>query len=185
MSNFYLLIISIFCTHVLATEGNFNNNDLSCSKEVKKDCVVTFDYTLTDGEENFIDTSHGSKPRIYLQGRKDLLPSIMQALNGRHSGEKFEITLTPLEGYGEYDKDLIKTVPLSAFGTQKVERGMEFKTTKPDGSETAITVISVENGKVIVDGNHPLSGKTLKLSLEILSIRPPTSEELKNGIVEN
>lgn len=178
---FKLVTLLFMCVHIYSVYAE--DGDSLCLNVVMKDCVVTFDYTLKDDKGAVLDSTHGSTPRIYLQGRDDLLPSITRALNGRLLGEKFKLLLPPAQGYGEYDKNLIETVPISSFGgDRKIEKGMEFIGKKPDGSDHVISVVSVENGVVTVDGNHPLAGKTLLLDIEILLIRSPTVDELKNGV---
>jgi FKBP-type peptidyl-prolyl cis-trans isomerase SlyD len=42
-------------------------------------------------------------------------------------------------------------------------------------------VTKVEDGKVFIDGNHPLAGKTLHFDIEIVDVRAAAPEEIAHG----
>jgi FKBP-type peptidyl-prolyl cis-trans isomerase SlyD len=44
--------------------------------------------------------------------------------------------------------------------------------------------MSVENGEVFLDGNHPFAGKTLTVSMTVKAIRDATIEEIGTGLSE-
>jgi FKBP-type peptidyl-prolyl cis-trans isomerase SlyD len=50
------------------------------------------------------------------------------------------------------------------------------------GGET-ITVVSVENDEVTIDGNRPLAGVTLHFAVDIIEVREATADELEHGHV--
>ena len=41
----------------------------------------------------------------------------------------------------------------------------------------------IADGKVVVDGNHPLAGQTLNFACTIAAVRAATQEELSHGHV--
>ena len=95
------------------------------------------------------------------------------------------MTVQPNDGYGEFNEELVQTVSSDVFdGVDAIEPGMQFQTSNDDGSggET-ITVISVENDEVTIDGNHPLAGVTLHFAVDIVNVREATAEELEHGHV--
>jgi FKBP-type peptidyl-prolyl cis-trans isomerase SlyD len=51
-----------------------------------------------------------------------------------------------------------------------------------EGKELLMTVVSIENGEVFLDGNHPFAGKTLKVSMTVTAIRDATVEEIGTGL---
>ena len=53
------------------------------------------------------------------------------------------------------------------------------------GKELMMTVMSVENDEIFLDGNHPLAGKTLMLSMTVKEIRDATVEEVGSGLAED
>jgi FKBP-type peptidyl-prolyl cis-trans isomerase SlyD len=49
-----------------------------------------------------------------------------------------------------------------------------------DGSLYIVT--DVADGKVVLDGNHPLAGMALRFSLEVLAVRTAKAEEISRGV---
>jgi FKBP-type peptidyl-prolyl cis-trans isomerase SlyD len=43
-------------------------------------------------------------------------------------------------------------------------------------------VTDIAGGKAVLDGNHPLAGMALRFSLEILSVRAASGEEIARGV---
>jgi FKBP-type peptidyl-prolyl cis-trans isomerase SlyD len=44
------------------------------------------------------------------------------------------------------------------------------------------TVTHIENGNLIVDGNHPMAGKAITFHISVIGIRDADAEELANGV---
>ena len=56
--------------------------------------------------------------------------------------------------------------------------------TTPDLPKDAIyTVTEVYDTHVVLDGNHPLAGLALRLSLKVCDVRTATEEEVEQGSV--
>ena len=76
------------------------------------------------------------------------------------------------EAYGEVRKDLIQEVSKSNLPADlKPEVGMQLQSNGQDGSTILVTIVKVENDKVIVDANHPLAGKDLVFDIEVVDIK--------------
>lgn len=147
--------------------------------KIDKNKVVSIHYTLRNNEGKVLDTSEGRGPLNYIQGIGQLIPGMEEALEGKSSGEKLEISIEPEKGYGVRNEDLVVEVPRTAFGQSEVKKGMQFQTDKGD----VVTVTNVGLEKVTVDANHPLAGENLNFSVEILEVREATSSELEHGHV--
>ena len=50
------------------------------------------------------------------------------------------------------------------------------------GESRKFTVSRIENGKLTVDGNHPLAGKTITFNITVTRIRDATAEETADGV---
>jgi FKBP-type peptidyl-prolyl cis-trans isomerase SlyD len=114
-----------------------------------------------------------------------LIPGLEAQLLGKVAGDKLNVTVQPDDGYGEFNEQLVQTVPSDVFEVvESIEPGMQFQTSNEGGSggET-ITVVSVENDEVTIDGNHPLAGVTLHFDVDIIEVREATTEELEHGHV--
>ncbi|GAB3700422.1 peptidylprolyl isomerase [Spirosoma flavus] len=146
---------------------------------ITKDAVAAIHYTLRDSNGTILDSSQGRDPLYYLHGAHNLIPGMEESLEGRKTGDHFQVEIAPEKGYGELDPNLTERVPRKAFGGQPVEAGMQFQSN--DGQ--VITVVGVEPEFIVVDGNHPLAGKTLHFDVEVIAVRDATPDELSHGHV--
>ena len=48
--------------------------------------------------------AEGRAPLAYLHGAKNIVPGLEKAIEGKAVGESVEVTVTPAEGYGDYDR---------------------------------------------------------------------------------
>ena len=153
--------------------------------KVEEHAVVLIHYVLTNDDKEVLDSSEGQDPLAYLHGTGHLIPGLEAQLLGKVAGDKLDVTVQPDDGYGEFNEELVQTVPSKAFeGVEKIEPGMQFQTSNEDGSgEQTITVVSADNDEVTIDGNHPLAGVTLHFAVDIIEIREATAEELEHGHV--
>jgi FKBP-type peptidyl-prolyl cis-trans isomerase SlyD len=151
--------------------------------QITSDAVVSIHYTLTNDSGETLDSSAGGEPLAYLHGRGNLIPGLENALAGKQAGDKLQVKVPPGEGYGEYDKALLQSVPRRSFkGVGNVQVGMQFQVQSPQGPR-AVTVTRVAGDMVTVDGNHPLAGKNLTFDIEITDVRSAREEELAHGHV--
>lgn len=145
--------------------------------------VVSIHYTLTNEQGEVLDRSPESEPLAYLHGEGNIIRGLEKALEGRTIGERLTVTVTPSEGYGERDESMVQPVPKSAFeGVDDIQPGMQFQAQSEEGIQL-VTVLTVENETVMLDGNHPMAGITLVFDVEISAVRDATSEEIEHGHV--
>lgn len=152
---------------------------------VEDDVVVSIDYTLSvDGE--IIDTSEEEGPLEFLQGHGNIIPGLEKAMYGLKPGDTQNVTVTPEQGYGEYDPEAILDVSRSEFPKEiPLKPGVELEVTDQEGDMQFAKIISVSKGEVKLDFNHPLAGKTLEFVVTVTELRQPTAEELDHGHVHS
>jgi FKBP-type peptidyl-prolyl cis-trans isomerase SlyD len=150
---------------------------------IAQNSVVTIHYTLKDDTGVVIDSSREGDPIAYLHGHGNLVPGLERELEGKNTGDKVNVSVTPEQGYGEYDKNLVQQVPRRALqGIANVKVGMRLQAQTPQGSR-AVVVTRLVGDMVTIDGNHPLAGKNLNFDVEITDVRDATAEELEHGHV--
>ena len=150
---------------------------------IAQDKAVAIQYTVKDENGTQVDTSEGRGPLWYLHGHKNIIPGLENALDGLKEGEEFSAQVAPDEAYGEHREELIQRVPRTAFqGVDSVEVGMVFNA-QTDGGPLQVEVTEVEEEVVVVDGNHPLAGKSLDFSGKVETVRDASAEELEHGHV--
>jgi FKBP-type peptidyl-prolyl cis-trans isomerase SlyD len=150
---------------------------------IAQNSVVTIHYTLKDDAGEVIDSSREGDPIAYLHGHGNLVPGLERELEGKNTGDKLNVSVTPEQGYGEYDKQLVQQVPRRALqGIPNVKVGMRLQAQTPQGPR-AVVVTRLVGDMVTIDGNHPLAGKNLNFDVEITDVRDATAEELEHGHV--
>ena len=144
---------------------------------VEEHAVVLIHYVLTNDDKEVLDSSEGQDPPVYLHGTGHLIPGPEAQLLGKTAGDKLDVTVQPGDGYGEFNEELVQVVPSDVFdGVESIEPGMQFQTSNEDGSDgETITVVSVENDEVTIDGNHTLAGVTLHFAVDIIEVREATA----------
>jgi FKBP-type peptidyl-prolyl cis-trans isomerase SlyD len=151
--------------------------------QIANNLVVSFDYTLKDPEGNLIDSSDKGQPLSYIQGLGQIIPRLESAMLGKQTGDKFQITISPLEAYGEYNDELVQKIPKDQFEAGvNIVPGMQFSAER-EGEHYTITVLEVEEENVVIDGNHPLAGIELNFDVSITEVRDATAEEISHGHV--
>ena len=109
--------------------------------------------------------------------------ALIDLVEGRSAGDKFDVVVSPEEGYGTPNEMLIQVVPREAFqGVDELEVGMQFQAQTPQGA-ISVVIASIEDGMVTVDGNHPLAGQTLHFAIEVTEVREASVEEVLHGHV--
>jgi len=151
--------------------------------KIEKNKVVTIDYTLTDNDGKVIDSSQGREPLTYLHGTGALIPGLENELEGKGAGDKLKVAIKPENGYGVRNEALLQQIPRSNFGhVEDLQVGMQFQANTEQGA-VLITIITVEEETVTVDGNHPLAGVELNFDVEIKEVRAASEEEISHGHV--
>ena len=143
--------------------------------------VVTIDYTVKNDEGEVIDSSSGKQPLVYLHGASGIIQGLEDSLEDLHKGDSFQVTVQAEKGYGPINRRLISEVPKSRFPENAdLSIGQVFIQNGPQG-QRHLKVIEVKTETVVVDGNHPLAGKTLHFTGNIVDIREGTAGELQHG----
>ena len=153
--------------------------------EIKQQCVVALTWILKDtlGEElDVLDD-----PVEFLIGGDDLFEVVEEALQGYKVGARLDLQIEPEEGFGDYDDQLVFLEPRDLFPAE-LEEGMTMEgSALPAGcnadapKDVFYTVTEMYPDHIVLDGNHPLAGIALRLSLKIEGIREATEEEIGRG----
>ena len=153
--------------------------------EINNACVVALTWTLKDTLGETLDTL--DEPVEFLVGGKDLLPKIEEALQGHAKGAQVDLHIEPEDAFGDFDDQLIFLEARSLF-PKDLEEGMTIEgTALPAGTNTdaprnvLYTVTEIYPEHVVLDGNHPLAGIGLRLSLQVASVREATEDETARG----
>ncbi len=138
---------------------------------------VSLTYTICDDRGSVLEQS--DLPVGYVHGgQQELIGGMDRAVGGKRAGDTVELTLSPEDGFGPHDPDLTFTDDIGNVPTQFRHLGAEVQMQNESGGVKTFYVTRIENGRLTVDGNHPLAGKSLRVKVRIQDVRDPTREEL-------
>ena len=114
------------------------------------------------------------EPTPVIVGMKRLIPGLDEALIGMNPGEKKTVEIQPEKGFGKRDPNLVRLVPISAFKKSNI-KPVPGAIVDVDGYPAR--VLSTSGGRVQIDFNHELAGKTLIYEIEVKSVIKNDSEK--------
>lgn len=156
-------------------------------KSIQPNARVVLEYTLHDAEGHVLDASdlEDGEPIVYVHGYGMLVPGLEVALTGLEQGATKEVVVSPEEGFGERDEDLVMEVDRADFPNPKeVAVGDEVVAETADGDEHPMRVLEVKKDTVVVDANHPLAGVTLKYTVKVSEVAEATEEEIAEAAAD-
>ncbi|MGI9316525.1 MAG: FKBP-type peptidyl-prolyl cis-trans isomerase [bacterium] len=148
---------------------------------ISKDKVVSFHYRMYEEDEVLEDSRADDQQVLYLHGHRNMLAALEEALEGRQSGDQFNITLSPEKAYGHRKEAAYERVPIKYLATKSKPRPGSIVQVNTQQGPREVVVMKVGKFNVDVDTNHPLAGKTLKFEIEIGEVREASQEELSHG----
>jgi FKBP-type peptidyl-prolyl cis-trans isomerase SlyD len=118
-------------------------------------------------------------PIPIIVGAGHVLKGIEDSLIDMDEGDEKEIEIPPSEGFGERDPKLIQLIPMSEFRKQSIKPQVGMSITS-EGSTGKIR--SISGGRVRVDFNHELAGKTLQYQIKVQKIIEDDVEKIRSMI---
>lgn len=151
------------------------------SKEViKPGKFVSLTYHIVDMDGTVLEQN--DIPVSYVHGGEtELIGNMDKAVVGKSAGDEVELVIPPEESFGEHDPDLTFTDDIENVPPQFRQLGAEVQMQNEDGEIKKFYVTRIEDGKLTVDGNHPLAGKSLKVCVKILEVRDATMADMQSG----
>lgn len=166
----------------------------SNSNVVSEGDFVIVEYTARDKETNTIfDTTYeevAKEAKIYKEGEiygPQLLivgegwsvSGLEKRIVGIKEGETKVIEVPPEEGFGRRDPSKIEKIPLRRFRKEGINPKPKMRV---NINNRIGTVLHVGAGRVLVDFNQPLAGKTLVYELKVDKILKDETEKIQQLI---
>ncbi|MEH6551856.1 MAG: FKBP-type peptidyl-prolyl cis-trans isomerase [Pseudomonadales bacterium] len=151
--------------------------------ELSKDRVGVFHYTLSNLQQETLESSHDGDPQVYLHGAGNIMPALERALEGKSEGDHVEVTLDAIDAYGLRKDDMIQRMPVKHLRPPK---GGKLKSGGVAAIETKqglrqVKIVKMGKFQATVDANHPLAGETLNFIIDISRVREANADELAHG----
>lgn len=149
---------------------------------------VEFAYDLyeigKEGETLVYQTPEEQPEAIIFGVTQGVFLPLEQALEGKSADDKFECTMGPKEGFGEYDPERVVELEKSIFEVdgkfdeEMVKVGNMLPMMNSAGQHMYGKVLAVSDTHVKMDFNHMLAGKDVHFKGKVLLVREATAEEL-------
>ena len=122
------------------------------------------------------------EPLGYVQGDNTLLfNQVTKELEGKSVGDEVEILLKAEDAFGPTIEELVFTDDINNVPVEYRFIGAAVTMQNDKGGTKDFIVSSIEDGKLTIDGNHPLAGKDIIFYVEVLSVRDATADEIIEG----
>ncbi|MFH0810647.1 MAG: peptidylprolyl isomerase [Pseudomonadota bacterium] len=147
-------------------------------QKVKSGDYVRVSYTGTFDDGQVFDSNEGNQPFEFQVDGGQVIQGFNDAVKGMITGEEKSFRLTPTEGYGERNEDMVRTFPVSALGPDSdPQPGQLIGVMSEGGRQFPARITNVDGGRMTVDLNSPLAGQNLnfRIRMDAVSATPSSS----------
>ena len=151
------------------------------SEAIRDGKFVELTYKVTDGKSGHVLT-RVEFPLGYVHGHNEILaPSVHRELEGKSAGDVIEVPIDGSQIFGPRDESLVFSDDIENVPEEYRQVGTSILMENDRGQTRSFLVTHVDDEKLTVDGNNPLSGREVVFVLEILAVRDATDEETRVG----
>ena len=147
-------------------------------------------HSMSDNERTLEEQTTREHPFQFISGFGISLEALEKHVIDLEKDTEFDFTLAPAEAFGDYDPEGVHKLEREVFcidgkfDTQHVYPGAIITLTDTEGKHFMARVTETDKDGVTVDTNHPLAGKTLNFTGEVIENRPATDEEI-NALIRH
>jgi len=132
---------------------------------------VKVHYTGKLQEGDVFDSSERRPPLEFRIGDGKVIAGFEQGVIGMEIGEKKQISISPEEGYGVRNEELVAVIEKTLLPSDvDTSVGQQLQVKQKDGTTIQLVVTAATDDDVTLDANHPLAGKTLLFDVELVEI---------------
>ncbi|HEX6794328.1 MAG TPA: peptidylprolyl isomerase [Casimicrobiaceae bacterium] len=151
------------------------------SEPIQDGKFVELTYRVTDRKSGQILTGV-EFPLGYVHGHNEVLaPSVHAELAGKSAGDVIEVPIDGNRVFGPRDESLVFTDRIGNVPEEYRQVGTSIVMENGNGKTRSFIVTRMDNETLTVDGNNPLCGREVVFTLEVLTVRDATDEEMKAG----
>ncbi|MGI9352659.1 MAG: FKBP-type peptidyl-prolyl cis-trans isomerase [Rhizobiaceae bacterium] len=151
------------------------------SDAIENEKLVELTYQVTDAKSGQV-LSTVDFPISYVHGHNDVLASqVLEELEGKIKGDIIKVPIDCNEIFGPRDENLVFTDRIENVPEEYREIGTTITMENEKGETRNFIVTRLDDNTLTVDANNPLCGREVVFTLEILSVRDATNEEIEAG----
>lgn len=151
------------------------------SETIRDGKFVELTYKVTDRKSGHVLT-RVEFPLGYVHGHNEILaPAVHMQLEGKAAGDVIEVAIDGNQIFGPRDESLVFSDAIENVPEEYRQVGTSILMENDAGQTRSFLVTHMDDEKLTVDGNNPLSGREIVFTLEILTVRDATDAETKAG----
>ena len=139
--------------------------------QIQTGTSVTLHFSLALENGHIVDSNFEGNPATCSVGDGNLLPGFESRLLGLEVGDEREFIIPPENAFGQHNTQNVQSVDRGNFDESDLEIGSILSFQNGDGELPGV-IIALEENLVMVDFNHPLSGKNNVFQVKIVEINP-------------
>ncbi|MDP9197519.1 MAG: peptidylprolyl isomerase [Thermoproteota archaeon] len=146
-----------------------------------KDTNEVFETTVEEDAKNLesYDSATRYEPRLVSIGDGWVIKGLDEALSNANAGDKIDVEIPPEKGFGIRDPSKIRMIAQRKLG-EKADELRPGDIVDVDDRKGIIRFVG--SGRVQIDYNHRLAGRTLNYSVNLLKILTADEEKIKSLI---
>ncbi len=138
---------------------------------IKENSKVTLHFSLALENGELVDSTFGNKPATFTMGDGSLLPGFEKHLLGLPAGVKQSFQIPQQDGFGAVNPQNIQAFKRSVFASGvELSEGLIVSFADAAGTELPGVVKKIGENEVEVDFNHPLAGREITFTVEIIDV---------------
>jgi len=138
---------------------------------VKEDSEIAISFKLELVDGTLVEQTPENEPMRFKIGDGTFIAGLENMLVGLEKGTAAKLNLSPERAFGLPNPDNFQTMDRADFPVEmNLEIGHVIGFDTPTGEEIPGTIHEVQDDKVIIDFNHPLSGATVIFEVKIEEI---------------
>ena len=145
-------------------------------------------YTVSNGEKTLEEETGTERPFEFITGYGIALDAFEKNLIGQEKGSEFDFTLQPTEAFGDYIPEGMHKLGRDIFtingkfDNEHIFPGAVITMNDTEDHQFMARVVKIEDDGVTIDTNHPLAGKALNFTGQVIENREATEEEINKLI---
>ena len=135
---------------------------------VAADSLVTLHYRIALPNGQPLLSTFEATPATLQLGASEMLPAMERLIVGLPVGSRHVFDLAAEEAFGAHRPELVERVRREHMPQEDIEAMSIMEFTAPDGSRYSGLVREIDAVSALIDFNHPLAGKSIRLEVEII-----------------
>lgn len=147
--------------------------------------LVQLEISLKDSEGEVLLNKTANDPLEFFFGQGLVVSELENKIKELNPGDDFDFSLSPSEGFGQYQEKLVFGLPIDEVETKvDLQVGNFFTVLDTKGERKVLRIKRVGRTSVTVDANHPYAGLELQVRGKVLKVRDSSEEEITNLVVK-